>query len=164
MQSQFQLREAAREGAVFGQGVAVAARVVGHLLQSLQLTRGAAQLSHQYALVREQQLAVAPAVTFLADQVLARHPHLVEEDFVDVRVAVHRADRPYRNARRLHVDQQERDALLRPIFRTGAHQAEYPVRPLHVGGPDLLAGDQVIVALAYGARAQVGKVGTCAGF
>ena len=73
-------------------------------------------------------------------------------------VAVHGRDRPDRDARRLHVDQQEGDALLRPLLGAGAHQAEDPVGPLHVGRPDLLAGHDIVVTLAHGPRAQAGQV------
>jgi hypothetical protein len=49
----------------------------------------------------------------------------------------------------LHVDQQEADAFL-PLLglAVGAHQAEDPVAVVAQRGPDLLAVDDVVVALA----------------
>ena len=60
----------------------------------------------------------------------------------------------------LHVDQQERDALLllRRV-RIGAHQAEDPVGVLAERVPGLLAVDDVVVALAFGARLERREVG-----
>ena len=40
----------------------------------------------------------------------------------------------------------------------GAHQAKNPVGVVRVGGPDLLAGDDVVVAVALGAGLQRGEV------
>ena len=57
-------------------------------------------------------------------------------------------DRPHRDARRLHVDQQEGDALLLLGRRVGAHEAEDPVGVLRQGRPGLLAVDDVVVAVA----------------
>ena len=76
---------------------------------------------------------------------------------------VHGHDGAYRDAGRLHVDQQERDALLRPVFLAGAYQAEHPVGPVHIGGPDLLAAHHVVVTVTHGARAQPGQIGAGAG-
>ena len=62
-----------------------------------------------------------------------------------------------------HVHQQERDALLRPAFGAGTHQAEDPVGILAERVPGLLAVDHVVLALANGAGTQRCQVGACAG-
>ena len=69
-----------------------------------------------------------------------------------------------RDSGRFHVDQQERNALLRTPFGAGAHQAEYPVGVLAQGVPGFLAVDDVVIALAHGAGAQRGQVGAGARF
>ena len=65
---------------------------------------------------------------------------------------------------RLHVDEQEADAVLPPRRAFGAHQAEHPVGMLRVGGPDLRAVDDVVVAGLFGARLQRRQVRAGAGF
>src|SRR5712692_3864478 len=60
----------------------------------------------------------------------------------------------------MHVDQQEGNTLLFLAFARGAHQAETLVRPLTVGIPCLLAVDDVVVTLAFGAGLERSQVGT----
>ena len=72
-------------------------------------------------------------------------------------------DRPRLDARRGHVEQHEGDAFVL-LGRVGAHQAEDPVGLVGVGGPDLLAVDQVMVALVLRLGLQTGEVGPGAGF
>ena len=74
--------------------------------------------------------------------------------------AVEHDDRPHRDARRLHVDQQEGDAFLRLGVGIGAHQAEDPVAPADKRGPGLLAVDDVVVAFPHRFGAQGREVGT----
>ena len=50
------------------------------------------------AFVRQQELRAIPALVLLADQVASRHAHLVEEDFVEMVLAVDGVDRPDRDA------------------------------------------------------------------
>ena len=64
------------------------------------------------ALELEQIFAVGPALAFLADAVGDGHAHVVEEHLVDFVVAADGQDRPCRDARALHVDQDEADAVL----------------------------------------------------
>ena len=64
------------------------------------------------ALVGQQEFRVGPALVFLADQVLHGDFHVVEENIVDLVLAVEHDDRPDRDAGRFHVDQQERNTLL----------------------------------------------------
>ena len=64
------------------------------------------------ALMGEQYLGVGPALVLLADQVVRRHADIVEENLVHLRVAIHQHDGLVGNAGRVHVDEQEADALL----------------------------------------------------
>src|SRR5437867_1468174 len=53
-----------------------------------------------------------PSLVLPADQVCLGHPHVDEEHFVEVPMAVHEHERPHRDARRLHVDEEIADALV----------------------------------------------------
>jgi hypothetical protein len=61
------------------------------------------------------------------------------------------------SAGRGHVDQDEADALVL-LAGVGAHQAEAPVGPVGVGGPDLLAVDQPVVAGVLAMGGEAGQV------
>src|SRR5438477_4715290 len=73
--------------------------------------------------------------------------------------AVNRDDRPHRNTRRLHVYQQKRDSLL-PLsrLRIGAYETEAPIGVMRGRGPDLLAVDDIIIAVVLGGGLQRGEV------
>src|SRR3546814_2682545 len=62
------------------------------------------------------------ALVLLIDTLLDRHADILEEHLVHLMLAAERDDRPYRDAGRFHVDQQEGDALLRP--RSEEHTSE----------------------------------------
>src|SRR5258705_100276 len=66
--------------------------------------------------------------------------------------------------RRAHADETDRDPLL-GLFALGigAHEAEDPGREVRLGGPDLLAGHHVVIALPDGARLERREVGARAG-
>ncbi len=117
------------------------------------------------AFVAEQELRHVPAAVLLVDAILHRHAHVVEEHLVQVMAVVDRDDRAHRDARRLHVHQQERDALL-PLrrVRIGAHEDKTPVGMMRGGGPDLLPIHHVVVAVAFRRCLQRGKIGSSARF
>src|SRR3546814_1125125 len=75
------------------------------------------------ALVREQELGAGPALVLLIDTLLDRHADILEEHLVHLMLAAERDDRPYRDAGRFHVDQQEGDALLRSEEHTSELQS-----------------------------------------
>ena len=116
------------------------------LPQRAHAALGGRHLGDAEPLVGQQELGAGPALVLLADQVGDRDLHVVEEHVVHVMGAVEHDDRPHGDARRLHVDQQEGDALLRLGVGIGAHQAEDPVGPMGERGPGLLAVDDVVVA------------------
>ncbi len=111
----------------------------------------------------QEVLGAGPALVLFADQVFHRHLDVVEEDFVDLVVAVEGDDRAHADARCAHVDQQEADAALLLRFRVGAHQAENHVGVLAKGGPGLLAVDDVVIAFAHRTGLEAGQVGTGTG-
>src|SRR5262249_20658018 len=67
------------------------------------------------------------------------------------------------DARGLHVDQKEADAVLLHLG-VGAHEAEAPVGETAAGRPDLLTIDQIVVTLVLGLGLQAGQVGARARF
>jgi hypothetical protein len=50
-------------------------------------------------------------------------------------------------------------SLIGAVVEIGAHQAEHPVRRVRVGGPDLLAGHDVVVAVAHRLALQPRQIG-----
>ena len=60
---------------------------------------------------------------------------------------------------RLHVHQEVGDAAVLGRVRVGAGEHEHPVGVVRAGGPDLLAVDDVVVAVADGAGLERGEVG-----
>ena len=133
----------------------------GDLLDLLQLV-GEARSIGISPLELQQVLGVGPALALFADPVGDRHADVVEEDLVDFLLALGGAIQGWQghdgNARRLHVQQQEADAHLADGLVRGPHQAEHPVRPLGIGGPDLRAVQDIVVAIPLGLERQGGQV------
>ena len=108
---------------------------------------------------------VAEALAFLADQVFRRHPQVVEEHFRGgmVHHGTDRIDADAGALRQPHVDQEHRQAvgaLLDLLLRRGARQQQHQVGMLGARGPELLSVDDVVVvAFAFGGRAQRQRVG-----
>ncbi len=146
-------------------GLPCLAHLARHLLGRPHPLLRLAQPCDAGAFVAEQELRHVPAAVLLVDAVLHRHAHVVEEHLVQVMAVVDRDDRPHRDARRLHVHQQERDALL-PLrrVRIGADQHEAPVGVVRGRCPDLLPVHHVVVAVALRRGLQRGKVGSRARF
>ncbi|GCC49733.1 hypothetical protein chiPu_0033885, partial [Chiloscyllium punctatum] len=128
-------------------------------LQQVEIPRRAADAGHAGALIAEQELGVGPALILLADQVLGGDPDVLQENVVDLVRAVDGDDRTHGDARRFHVDQQERDAGLRLGGGIGPDQAEDPVGVLRQRGPGLVAVDDVVVAIAHRFGANGGEIG-----
>ena len=135
------------EGLVLDQRLAVLLLGAGDVLQRLDAALGLRHGGDAEPLVGQQELGAGPALVLLADQVRDRHLDVVEEHLVHLVAAVSDDDRLHGDARRLHVDQQEGDALLRLGLGIGAHQAEDPVGPVAHRVPGLRAVDDVVVAL-----------------
>src|SRR5258708_11732324 len=88
------------------------------------------------ALEREFAGDLLPALTLIADQPLGRHEHAIEDDLVEIVLAGEVADRPHREARRLQVEDQLREAgvAVRPTAR-GAYPGGSRMRFIPVTGP-----------------------------
>jgi hypothetical protein len=107
---------------------------------------------------------VFEALALLADQVLGRALEVVEEQLVGF-VVHHVADRPHRQPvadRIAQVDEEDRHALgLLPDLDPAAWcaPAGSSVGVLRARDPDLLAVDDVVVALLHGRGLDLGGVG-----
>gem|GEM_PF-5844522 len=157
------LGDLSAEQRVFEHRLAIADFLHGDALEVRQHRLGRADAGQARALVGQQVLGAGPTLVFLTDKVFHRHADIVEEDLVDLVVAVQGDDRPHTDARALHVDQQEADAALLLGLGVGAHQAEDHVGVLTKGGPGLLAVDHVVVAVTHGAGLEAGEVGAGTG-
>src|ERR1700730_8529935 len=147
----FELRDAVAERRVLDQWLAVRAHLARRLTGEFDPLLRFAEPRDSGALVAEQKLCDIPPEVLLTDAQRYRNPHIVEKHLVQMMASVDRNDRPPRDARRLHVDQQKRDSLL-PLLglRIGAHEAEAPICMVRGRSPDLLAIDHVIVAVTPG--------------
>ena len=123
---------------------------------------GTTDVGDHAALVLQQFLGYFPATVQAADEVAFRHVHVSQKCFAEHRCAADQGDRPRLDPRTLHVEQQEADAAVLGAG-VGAYQAEDPVGVVGVGGPDLLAIDQIVVALIFGAGREAGQIGAGAG-
>ena len=138
-------------------------RIVGkRLLQRRAERVGLAAEAHaadHLALVAEQIFGDVPALVHLADDLVLRHLHVVEEGLAEGRIAGDEQDRPGRDAGARHVEQEEADPLMLGRGGIGADQAEDPVGLVGIAGPDLLAVDQPMIALVLAFGLQAGEVG-----
>ena len=106
----------------------------------------------------QQVLGHVPAIVLRAHPVGLRDPHVVEEHLIDLVIGGQGDDRLDFDPRRRHGNEQEGDALLRPAGAVGAHQAKDVVGELGMGGPDLGAVDDVVVAILHRRGLQAGEV------
>src|SRR5205085_9325104 len=100
-----------------------------------------------------QPLGDAPAVVELDDEVLLRDFDVGEEHLGEMPLARDHLDRPYVDALRLHVDQDEADAFLLAAL-VGPNKAKTPVGISASRRPDLLAIDEVVISLVFGLGSQ----------
>src|SRR5689334_21031968 len=110
----------------------------------------------------QEAFADCPAAIERTHQVFLRHLHVGEKGLAERRVAADQLDGAYLHARRFHVDQEERDAFML-LGVVGAHEAETPIGILRAAGPDLLAIDEIVIALVDALCAQRCKIGSRAG-
>ena len=100
-----------------------------------------------------------PAAVLLADEHVGGHPDVVVVRGVGVVRAVGQDHRRPRVARILGVDDQHRNALVLGGFRIGTAREPDVVGVMAAGGEDLLAVDDVLVAVADRGGAQRRQVG-----
>ena len=83
---------------------------------------------------------------------LAAGPGFVDEDLVEERLAGHLGQRTHGDARLVHIDHEISDALVLQGIGIGSGDEHAHVGDLAAGGPDLLTGDDVLVAVLLGHR------------
>ena len=111
-------------------------------------TAARAHAAERLALEREHRARHAPPAVDFADDVGVGHRHCIEEHLTEVRVAGHLAQRPHRDARRMHVDREHRDALALGAVGVGARQTRGVVAVLRARRPHLLPVEDPRVAVA----------------
>ena len=114
-------------------------------------------------LVAERDLRQRPAVVLVADEVLGRQAHVGEEHLVEGVGAGHLHDRADLDAGRVHRADEVGDALVLRHIGVGAGDEDAELGEVGQRGPDLLAVDHVLVAVADRPGAEVGEVGAGAG-
>ena len=134
---------------------------LGHLGDALQLLLEAAVAGGGRGppLEAEGGHGHLPAAVDAADHVLLRAAGVGEEDLVELRRGVDLLDGADLDARLLHGAEQVRDALVLRGVRVGAGQHEDVVGEAGLGGPDLLAVDDPLVAVQLGLGLEPGEVG-----
>ena len=119
------------------------------VVDGLGVAAGVAQLL-RLALVAEDGHGDAPALTGCADHVGGRHAGAVEGDLAELAGdAVDHLERALLDAGLVHADGERRQALVLRDVRVGAGQQEAPVGQVRVARPHLVAGDDVLVAVAH---------------
>ncbi|MEZ4480508.1 MAG: hypothetical protein R3B97_05040 [Dehalococcoidia bacterium] len=115
------------------------------------------------ALKVERRGGEIPATVFLAKQLGFRNADVLEIDLVEFVAIEHVDERTHGDARCLHVEQKVTDAAVlgRIGVRTGDEDAH--IGAVCAGRPDLLAVDDVVVAIADCAGLERGEIGSGAG-
>src|SRR5262249_16476420 len=90
-----------------------------------------------------------PALADLADEVLLRHPSVLEEDFTELALASDLPQRSHGHAGRVELAEDERDAAV-TVLRIRAAKYEDPVGPRSEGGPHLLSVQHEVIAVDRG--------------
>jgi hypothetical protein len=144
------LGDAVAHHRVFDGGAPAAQRRPRARQQALELGGHELRIADQVALVLQGGARHRPALAALADEVLRRRAHVVEEHLVELEASGDLLERTHLDARRLHVDEQVGDAGVLAGVGLGAEQAEHEVGLAGVAGPDLLAVDHPVRAVEPG--------------
>ena len=135
----------------------------GQLLDHLAVAGDVAQLAG-LTLVADHGHGEGPALAGLADHVGGGHPGLVEDHLAELPGdPVDHLQRALLDARLVHADGEGGDALVLGDVGVGAGEDEAPVGEVGVAGPDLVPGDDVVVAVADRPGAERGEVGAGVG-
>ncbi|CAI8235022.1 MAG: Uncharacterised protein [Alphaproteobacteria bacterium] len=124
---------------------------------------GARDPGNTRALIAEQKFGNGPPLILFTDKIFGRHTHIGQKHFIDFMAAINGDDRLHFNARCVHIDEQEGNAFLRLALAAGAHKAEHPIGMLRQSGPNLMAINDIFIAIQFGFGFQTGKVRTGTG-
>ena len=111
-------------------------------------------------LVRQQRHRHCPTGTDLAHDVLHGRTRTGEVHLAELALVVEHLDGPHVDAGLVHRAQEERDAAVPAGVGIGAGEEEDPRRVDGERGPDLLAVDHPLVAVADGAGRERSEIGT----
>ena len=121
--------------------------------QPIEALLAAGGRAEHVALVEQRRVGDHPSFIQLGDEIFARDVDVVEENLVEALVAGHLHQRAHGDAGSFHIDQNVGNPAMLGRLGIGAHQAEHPVGILRARGPDLLAVDDELVAMDFGAGA-----------
>src|SRR3546814_9713986 len=86
-----------------------------------------------------------PPVVHRSHDIVERHPHIVEKDFVEMIITVVPADRANLDAVAVHRDQYDADAHMLGMQWPGTDECIHPVGNLRLARPDLVTVDHQLV-------------------
>ena len=115
------------------------------------------------AFVHERGHRSTPAAADLAEDMVVRDADVVEEDLVELGLACDLVERPDLDPLGLHVQQEVGHALVLGLLRVGSGDQHPPPGNMGQRGPDLLAVDDPLVAIAHGPGGKPGHIGTGTG-
>jgi hypothetical protein len=98
--------------------------------------------------------ADTPSTVERSHEVRRGDPDVGEEHLVELGVARHLAQRPRFDAWAVHVEQEERDALMAGRVRVGAGHEDAPVADPSARAPHLLTVDDETISVLLGPRRQ----------
>src|SRR5208282_3898430 len=111
------------------------------------------------ALVHERADSHIPAVVDFAEDVFDWHAHITEEELIEFALSSHLPQWTDVDARRLHIDQQNRQSFVLRYVRVRANNKLAPISHPAVAGPHLLTVDDVVVSVQAGFGLQTRKIG-----
>src|SRR6202050_3663656 len=101
-----------------------------------------------------------PSVVHFAENIFGWHANIAKENLVEFGFPGHLTQRTYLDAGRFHIDEEHRKALVFREAGIGAYDQLTPVADPAVAGPDLLAVDDVVIAVQPRFHLQTGEIGT----
>src|SRR6267142_1522211 len=148
------------DGRVLDQRAAAALELLGGLHQLVERGDVARDAPERVpaALEAQRGLGDRPSLVDVADQVRLVGPRVGHEDFGEERAAGDLLERTQLDAGLAHVEEHARDAAVLGHLRVGAREQDAPVGDRPARGPDLLAVDDEVIALIFGARLEAGQV------
>ncbi len=115
-------------------------QLIQHLLGAAERLADSEALMHQR---RDQHL---PSGVQRAEQILFRHPHVLEKNLIEFRLAGDLLQRTHRHAGTFHIDDQRAHPLMLRRVGIGPHEQLAEVRAMRDRGPHLLPVDDKLVA------------------
>ena len=113
----------------------------------------------RHPLVHERRERHVPALADVAEPLAVGDAHVGEVHLVELGLAGRLHERPHFDARRVHVDDEHREALVLRLLGVGAHDDDAEARDVRERRPHLLAVDDPLVTVAHRARREARDVG-----